>query len=282
MRRTAIGWAAPWFLVAALFFLISCAAPVGSTPAAPPVGGNSVPNLSGTQWRLESMGPKDAPTPILQGSRITLEFQPDGRVSGDSGCNSYSGTYVIRDGKIAFGEMVSTLRACADDLLNQQEQQYTLALQSAGTIEQNGDRLTIRYDNEQNVLQYVRGTAANPDDADPNTTTIENREWVLKSFGVSGSETPVAAGTHITLLASGGQIQGSGGCNSYQGPYDVQGNALDVGALIVTERACLDPNATAQEQKFLQALQSAETFEVQPDALVITYDGGHSQLNFGM
>lgn len=269
-------------LAAAVLVMVGCAAPTGTTPTAPH-GGDTTPNLAGTQWRLESMGPKDARTPVMQASIITLEFQPDGRVSGDSGCNSYSGTYVIRDGKIAYGEMVSTLRACADDLLNQQEQKYTLALQSAGIIEQSGDRLTIEYDNGQSALQFARGTAAaDPKDAEHDATNLENIEWVLKSFGVSGSETPVAVGTHITLLASGGQIRGSSGCNSYQGPYEVQGNVLRVKALIVTERACLDKNAMAQESNFLQALQTAETFELQPDAFVITYDGGHSQLNFGL
>lgn len=269
-------------LFAALLFIAGCAVPTEITPAAPG-GANSTATLAGTQWRLESMGAADSPTPVIQRTTITLEFQPDGRAGGDSGCNSYGGTYVIRDGKIAFGEMVSTLRACADDLLNQQEQQYILALQSTGAIEQSGDRLTIRYDNDRNVLQYARGTAAGDvTPAVPSAINLENIDWVLKSFGVSGSETPVLAGTQITLLASDGQIRGSAGCNTYQGPYSVQGNSIQVEALIVTERACADPNAMAQEQKFLQALQSAETFELQSDAFVITYDGGHSQLNFGL
>ena len=80
--------------------------------------------LNGTAWELYSMG-QYSPIP---GSRVTVNFEDD-QVSGNGGCNSYSGEYQVHGEKIEIGMLMSTLMACADPAMMEQE---TIFMQSLG------------------------------------------------------------------------------------------------------------------------------------------------------
>ncbi|HET7288525.1 MAG TPA: META domain-containing protein, partial [Pyrinomonadaceae bacterium] len=68
--------------------------------------------LAGTDWRLVSLGPAGGESSLVAGTAITLKFGEDGRASGSTGCNAYSGTYQVRGDTISFGRLASTRRAC--------------------------------------------------------------------------------------------------------------------------------------------------------------------------
>lgn len=116
--------------------------------------------LANTQWQLESFGPVGAETPVVEGSTVTLEFDATGQAGGSGGCNSYGTEYQVQNGTLVFGEIVSTLMACADENIGEQEQQYYQALETAGEFEVSGDRLTIYYNDGQGVLNFVSADAA--------------------------------------------------------------------------------------------------------------------------
>lgn len=116
-------------------------------------------NLVNTRWLLESFGPAGAEQPLVVGSTITLEFEADGQAGGDGGCNSYGGRYEVQDRTLTIEEIVSTLRACADQRVTDQEQAYLQALQSAGEFELTDDQLKIWYDDGQGVLNFTRAPA---------------------------------------------------------------------------------------------------------------------------
>jgi heat shock protein HslJ len=102
------------------------------------------------------MGAPGSETPVAPGSSVTLQFEADGQVGGSGGCNSYGGQYEVQDNTISFSQIMSTLRACADESVNQQEQQYFQALQTAGRFEVAGDQLTIWYNGDQGMLSFVK------------------------------------------------------------------------------------------------------------------------------
>lgn len=110
--------------------------------------------LANTRWRLVSFGEPGAETPVVEGSTVTLEFGAGGQVGGSGGCNSYGGQYQVQDSAVSFSEIVSTLMACADERVMQQEQQYLAALQLAGQFELAGQRLTIQYNGGRGVLNF--------------------------------------------------------------------------------------------------------------------------------
>ncbi|MGH2607205.1 MAG: META domain-containing protein [Anaerolineales bacterium] len=103
--------------------------------------GRSSGDLAGTRWSLVALNGR---APLPASGPITLEFEIGGRAGGNSGCNSYGGTYVARGGSLTFGEMVSTLRACVDPSLNDQEAAFLRALAAVTAYEMSEDQLILR------------------------------------------------------------------------------------------------------------------------------------------
>ncbi len=130
------------------------------TPACTAVQGQKGEgDLANSQWKLVSFGKTGAEIPVVEGSSITLEFKENNQVGGNGGCNSYGGKYEMQDDNLSFKDITSTLMACADEQVTQQEQQYFQALQTATRFEITEDNLTIWYADEQNKLSFVK---ANP------------------------------------------------------------------------------------------------------------------------
>ncbi|HUF39170.1 MAG TPA: META domain-containing protein [Anaerolineales bacterium] len=113
---------------------------------------------------------------------------------------------------------------------------------------------------------------------------LEGTSWALASFGLAGEEspeTPVLEGTEVTLVFQvGGLAGGSGGCNSFGGNYSVTGDQIAFNQIAATEMACLGDGVMEQEQKYYEALGSAERFELSEGTLRIWYDGGAGVLTF--
>ena len=83
--------------------------------------------LEGTAWNLVKLAGK----PLVANTQPTMSFE-EGRVGGNSSCNSYGGEYTLKGDKIEFGMMMSTMMACADNGAMDQEQEYLAFL---GTVE---------------------------------------------------------------------------------------------------------------------------------------------------
>jgi putative lipoprotein len=83
--------------------------------------------------------------------------------------------------------------------------------------------------------------------------------WVVSTIG--GNDTVGDTRPTMTFGADG-QVQGTGGCNSYGGPYKLDGAAIDVGDLASTMMLCADQSIGAQETAFFAALGGAQTWQV--------------------
>jgi heat shock protein HslJ len=121
--------------IALVAFLAACASsPPGPAPlpAVEPPG-----ELAGTAWRLENL--KGAPP--VAGSEVTLEFTEPGKAAGRASCNRYFGSVEVRGEEITFSALGSTMMACDEALMNQ-EQRYLRALEGA-----------VRYIVQDGVLQ---------------------------------------------------------------------------------------------------------------------------------
>ncbi|MCC7207553.1 MAG: META domain-containing protein [Anaerolineae bacterium] len=103
-------------------------------------GGGATPELEGTNWNLVSLGGQNA---VASAQPVTLQFLAGGNVAGNAGCNTYGGAYEASGQQLTFGQLISTLRACEPMAVMQQESDYLTALQSGGTYQIDGNRLTI-------------------------------------------------------------------------------------------------------------------------------------------
>jgi len=139
-------------LVSAML-LAGCAR--GSTGDPTAVVGTAA-DLENTKWKLTSFEGSNAGYALMQEQPLTLEFQPDGMLGGFAGCNGFGGAYMVEDGLLKITDVVSTLMACADDAVTQQESRFLQALAGAGRFEVNGDALKIWYEDGESALNFVR------------------------------------------------------------------------------------------------------------------------------
>jgi heat shock protein HslJ len=113
--------------------LAAVALALGACSTTVPVG--PPPDLSGTSWTVTSIDGN----PTGRGPELTADFTVDGRINGDSGCNSYSGPYIQTGSTVRIGELLSTRRACVNDEWQSQESRMLRIMQGASRIEHERD-----------------------------------------------------------------------------------------------------------------------------------------------
>jgi heat shock protein HslJ len=78
---------------------------------------------------------------IVEGSEITITFTGD-QLSVTTGCNGLTGGFTIDGGRLVTGDLASTMMACEEPLMAQ-EQWITAFLGSSPTIELDGSELDL-------------------------------------------------------------------------------------------------------------------------------------------
>jgi heat shock protein HslJ len=214
--------------------------------------------LQGPTWALTSVGTTTVPIAI----NVTAIFK-DGRVTGASGCNTFSASYTVDGARLTIGAIGGTKVACAPPVMAV-ETAYVKALATVTSYEIGQSGLLVLTARDSRLLVYV-----------------EQAQTVVGSWAVTGYLKPdanasssVLPGTKVTAkFDSGGTVSGSGGCNTYNGDYVIRGAAISIGepgTVGTTLRLCADPEGVStQETDFLAALHSAQAFTVSGDALTL-------------
>ncbi|MBA7614690.1 hypothetical protein ES703_21959 [subsurface metagenome] len=108
-------------------------------------------------------------------------------------------------------------------------------------------------------------------------SSIEDTDWVLQSYGEFGNLKDVLTDTEITaeFISSEGTVEGSAGCNSYSGSYEVKDSQLSIpGPIAATEMYCMEPEGVMeQERQYLEILQAAKSYSVEDGELQINCGG---------
>jgi putative lipoprotein len=79
------------------------------------------------EWVVEDISGRG----VVDRSRVTMSFAPDGQLSGKAGCNGYGAGYEITGDKLKVGPIRATRMACAPALMTQ-EAAFLDVLGSAG------------------------------------------------------------------------------------------------------------------------------------------------------
>jgi heat shock protein HslJ len=130
-----------WFAVPLLLSLTACALP----------GAPGVAPLVGSEWRLEDLGGRG----VLDRVQATLAFPEAGRVTGNSSCNRFFGSYTLMQDRIALGQLAGTRMACAP-AVDEQETRYLDALQKAERLEVRGTTMLMHVQGLEKPLRFVR------------------------------------------------------------------------------------------------------------------------------
>jgi len=113
--------------------------------------------------------------------------------------------------------------------------------------------------------------------------SLLDQQWKLQSFGTIGEETSPIPDTKITIqFTEDNKFQGSSGCNHYFGTYEApEGDVLSTSNIGCTLMACWSPQGVMeQETRYLEALNSICSFEVDQNNLKLFYDAKQKVFNF--
>jgi len=104
-------------------------------------------SLTGTAWQVQSVNNgRGGVASVVVGTQLSMTFGDDGTVGGETGCNTFRGSYTVTDTTIEFSPLITTRRACTSEAANAQEQAFLAALAASTRYELAGDRLTLRND----------------------------------------------------------------------------------------------------------------------------------------
>lgn len=247
-----------------LLVLASCADDDGSG------GSSGSGDLEGITWILDEASVAGFSADAPDEARATIRFE-DGQVGGTAFCNQYGGSYEAGDdGSLSIELGAMTQMAC-DEPIGSMEGLYVEALGQVTGFAVDGD-----------TLELTRG------DGDPLTFAaeqplpLEGTAWRLDGI-TTGTDavSSTLAGTEITAtFADDGTLSGSGGCNTYNTTYAVDGEELTVdGGIMSTKMAC-EQDVMDQEAAFLAALAETSSYEIQGSTLTLSDADGGFLLSF--
>lgn len=231
--------------------------------AVPSIGTAPAPQqLADTEWSVERLGSEGGP----ELRALTLAFSGASRVSGNDGCNAFTGGVTISEAGIHVDErLAGTMMACPDSV-EARARAYRAALMGATGYRVSDAKLTLT-DAAGNSLVVF---AAAP-------VSLAGTRWEAISYN-NGKHAVVSvvSGTMISAtFGTDGRLTGNAGCNSYFAGYRLSGRSIAIEPPGATRRACADPaGVMEQEARYLQALATATQYRVSGDRLELRNDQG--------
>ncbi|MGH6832866.1 MAG: META domain-containing protein [Methyloceanibacter sp.] len=107
-------------------------------------------DLAGSEWRPSFMRASDLPA----ASQMIVQFSPDGKITGNGGCNQFFGGYTISGNHIKIGPLASTRKGCPGLLFA--ETAFFATLEAAKSFEQDGATLVLFDVTGAELAQFVR------------------------------------------------------------------------------------------------------------------------------
>jgi heat shock protein HslJ len=255
------------------------------TPDASSASTAAALDLEGTLWYLTMIAGAHA----QPGGR--LRFGTGGTLTGSTGCNDFRGTYAQSGSSLTITIGSRTARRCPPPLDAQEIAVYA-SLRKAASFStafkgvqslSATDPLTLLDRSGQTLLDYGQGGPETLVRPAWQVTGINTGQPAVNSV-VTGAEALTSPITGSTVTATfrpetrtdpagayGGTVTGSAGCNSYAAPFQLIGNALTVGRVVVTRKRCEQPaGVMEQEAAFLKALEASVTVVPNSHGLTLT------------
>jgi heat shock protein HslJ len=270
----------PAFALTAALAVVACSSTAGQSesPAgssAPSTGAASAgagSGLEGTLWQLtEYLGPDGNAVPVPEAISASATFTA-GMVSGNAGCNDYTGSYTVDGEKLTVGPLAATKKACgpAESAV---ETAFLAVLGNVATYSLSGGSLELKTAEGKVGLNFAATEPAG----------LSKTRWVATGVNNgTGAVSSVVIDTTITaIFDEAGSVTGSGGCNDYNGPYTSDASTIKIGPLATTRKLCNSPTGVdEQETQFHAAMQAATKYAIAGSKLELRDDAGALQVSF--
>ena len=206
-------------------------------------------NLANITWELYAYGPLLQPYPAPDEAPVTLTVNADGTISGNAGCNPFSGKVTREGDAVRFELGPSTTKAC-DATANSMETTFLSALASVEQAEVQQDHLLLYYNGGLDALKF-RAKRQNP---------LQFSAWQLFTFGVPAKKRYPLPTTQLTALFGKDALTGSAGCNVFRTSYSVNGQKLKISKIALTRKLCPDNQVSDQETAYVKALRNSTSY----------------------
>lgn len=210
-------------------------------PAPPPELPPEVPPLAGTDFKVTAIGGQTTVGQQLP----TLNFSAEGRAGGFSSCNSYGGSFTQSGNRITFGDLISTMKACAEPAISAQESGLYAALKGTVTAASGADGKVLLTGGNGTVIELTPAGLA----------PLAGTSWRVEAMGGTAI---VAGGEPQINFDADGKINGTTGCNRFFGGYAQSGGAIAFTGVGMTKMACMSDGVMEQETAF-SAILSGNT-----------------------
>lgn len=257
-RFATLRWAALAASTAAVAALAACATSI--TPGGP-----------GSNWPAErtflstAVTENGVPKVLAEGTRISLSFHEDGRISANAGCNHLGGHASLNGGTLGIDGLSMTEMGC-DSPLMEQDQWLAGFLTSDPTFALDGERLTLT--SGTTVLELVDREVADPD------RPLAGTEWIIDTIFTGDSASNIAHTTPAVLVIQpGGSFEATTGCAGGA----VSGTAVAafprVTFTMTAQRPCTD-GGNALDTAIRAALDGERTYEITARSLRLLAPNG--------
>ncbi len=191
----------------------------------------------------------------------TLQFDfENNKVSGNSGCNVYTGgfTYDLSKGEFQASQIAGTMMACPNA---NQESVYTKLLSQPSKLALVKEKLIFVQGGKQ-VLVFEKAKAIGEEEL--------AGVWKLQSLqGASTSVNFKNSTPTIEFDFAENKIRGNAGCNNYNAAFTLTGNVLTLSPAATTRKACADLEG---ETKLIKALAGTVNVEIENGLLTFKRD----------
>ncbi len=206
---------------------------------------------------------------VLHGNRIELmpniyiEFAKGNKITGFTGCNRLTGTYIIENkNKIKIKKLGITRMACNEKVM-ELEHKFIEMLDSVDNFTLENDNLKLNIGQKTQVAEFYA----------MNDNEIINKYCKLKKL--EGQDVIMKENQEreqYFILRSDGTFTGFAGCNYFNGSFKLEDlNRIKFNENIaVTMKLC--PDVSIDEKKFLKVFELAENYSIHGDILSLYND----------
>ncbi|TXD47207.1 META domain-containing protein [Polaribacter sp. IC073] len=214
-------------------------------------------SIENTKWILNSFEGEN-----IQANGQAIYFSLDSktnRISGNSGCNTFMGTYKLEENNsISFTKLALTRMMCPDIAINESKVISIFELADNFTIT-NGE-LALNKAKMAPLATFKKAITSN--------NQIVEKYWKLKTL--EGKDIKMADNQEreifFTLKTDENRVTGFAGCNAISGDYTLEdGNRIRFKNMATTLMAC--PDVDVNESDFLKIFELTDNYTINNDVL---------------
>jgi heat shock protein HslJ len=256
-------------LLATTLLAAACAAPPATEPTQPP----QPATVAGRTFLSAAVTEGGAPRPLVAGTQIRLDFQPDGNLGVTAGCNHIGGTHRIDGTTLVLEAGAMTDMGC-DEPRHAQDEWIVGVLTSKPKLALAG--ADLRLTSGDLAIHLVDREVADPD------RPLTGTRWVVDSIRTRDAVSSIPGGaTAELLIAEDGTVELETGCNSGSGRAATGGDQLRFSDVATTKRGCVG-GAGELEQAVVGVLGAESiTWLIEADRLILDAGGIGLELHVG-